>query len=630
MSDHDDAGGRYASPGLECDIVMKGGITSGVVYPGAVAELAEHYRFRAIGGTSAGAIAAALVAAAEYRRSVHGDPRGFVEVEGLPDLLGERETRRGDLRLLRLFQPDSATAPLFRGLLVFLRHGPWLGVLGLWGAFYEIASALLVVAAAMLVLALTGVVVIAVALPIGVCALLAALVTPFVLAVRAAIRLKDNNYGLCTLGPEGVGDGPALTPWLHRQIQATAGRTDGDVLTFADLWGIEPAVTDVAQRTELLLAPSADASLRRIDLQMMTTDLGHGRPRRLPSGWHPRSGKEPALDDGGGLFYERRELARFFPAEVMAYMDGCARTISDESAARLPGGGRGFLRFPMGPELPVVVATRMSLSFPLLIAALPLWEIDYDDPAEQAREVLFSDGGITSNFPVHFFDAALPTRPTFGLNLTALEGQAPEGVEAQGAAVGPLPAASGKAPDSPRSIASLLQFGGALKDAMQNWNDNLQARQPGFRDRIVPIRLAAGEGGMALTMREEKIRDLSARGRAAATLLTDRFADGSGGTYSGWNNHRFVRFRVTMAATEVFLTSFDHAYAAPDDAFTDSYRSRAEAAVDRPPYALGAGQLTVALARADRYCASDAGSAQGDLTDGAPRPRPVARVVPPA
>ena len=41
-----------------CDLVMKGGITSGVVYPKAIDELAHEYMFKNIGGTSAGAIAA--------------------------------------------------------------------------------------------------------------------------------------------------------------------------------------------------------------------------------------------------------------------------------------------------------------------------------------------------------------------------------------------------------------------------------------------------------------------------------------------------------------------------------------------------------------------------------------------
>ena len=52
-----------------CDIVMKGGITSGVVYPGVIDVLKDSYTFKSIGGTSAGAIAAATLAAAERART---------------------------------------------------------------------------------------------------------------------------------------------------------------------------------------------------------------------------------------------------------------------------------------------------------------------------------------------------------------------------------------------------------------------------------------------------------------------------------------------------------------------------------------------------------------------------------
>jgi hypothetical protein len=38
----------------KCDIVMKGDITSGVVYPRALEELSHAYHFQNIGGTSAG------------------------------------------------------------------------------------------------------------------------------------------------------------------------------------------------------------------------------------------------------------------------------------------------------------------------------------------------------------------------------------------------------------------------------------------------------------------------------------------------------------------------------------------------------------------------------------------------
>jgi len=66
---------------------MKGGITSGVVYPPAIFELAQHYRFKNIGGTSAGAIAAAATAAAEYRRRMQGTSDGFEALKALPDKL---------------------------------------------------------------------------------------------------------------------------------------------------------------------------------------------------------------------------------------------------------------------------------------------------------------------------------------------------------------------------------------------------------------------------------------------------------------------------------------------------------------------------------------------------------------
>ena len=56
---------EFLNPTAQCDLIMQGGITSGVVYPGAVLKLATRYRFRSIGGTSAGAMAAAATAAAE-------------------------------------------------------------------------------------------------------------------------------------------------------------------------------------------------------------------------------------------------------------------------------------------------------------------------------------------------------------------------------------------------------------------------------------------------------------------------------------------------------------------------------------------------------------------------------------
>src|SRR5215213_7754645 len=95
-----------------CDIVMKGGITSGVVYPPAIVELSKTYTFKNIGGTSAGAIAAAVTAAAEHGRQNGND--GFGVVADLPDWLGATASNSKQSNLFSLFQPQPETRPLFR------------------------------------------------------------------------------------------------------------------------------------------------------------------------------------------------------------------------------------------------------------------------------------------------------------------------------------------------------------------------------------------------------------------------------------------------------------------------------------------------------------------------------------
>ena len=67
----------------ECDIVMEGGVTSGVVYPAFVARLAQRFTLRSIGGTSVGAVAAIAAAAAQFKRNRvrktgQGSDDGFV------------------------------------------------------------------------------------------------------------------------------------------------------------------------------------------------------------------------------------------------------------------------------------------------------------------------------------------------------------------------------------------------------------------------------------------------------------------------------------------------------------------------------------------------------------------------
>ena len=67
-----EAGTASPNPMPECDVIMKGGLTSGVVFPLAICRLSEKFRFVNLGGTSAGGIAAAVAAAAEYNRDKGG------------------------------------------------------------------------------------------------------------------------------------------------------------------------------------------------------------------------------------------------------------------------------------------------------------------------------------------------------------------------------------------------------------------------------------------------------------------------------------------------------------------------------------------------------------------------------
>jgi hypothetical protein len=119
MADANDTNGTRRSP-TECDIVMKGGITSGVVYPQLIATLAERYGFRCIGGTSAGAIAAGAAAAAEFRRVSTSNAESFERLAKLPNELSEVIPGTRNSRLFNFFQPTLGATRLFRVLVAAL------------------------------------------------------------------------------------------------------------------------------------------------------------------------------------------------------------------------------------------------------------------------------------------------------------------------------------------------------------------------------------------------------------------------------------------------------------------------------------------------------------------------------
>jgi len=102
-------------PAEYCDLVMKGGITSGLVYPNAVLALAKRYRFKNIGGTSAGAIAAVATAAAALgeRRKPGLDPAMAADA-GMAGLAGVAAQLTGQGFIYGLFQPSRGARSAYR------------------------------------------------------------------------------------------------------------------------------------------------------------------------------------------------------------------------------------------------------------------------------------------------------------------------------------------------------------------------------------------------------------------------------------------------------------------------------------------------------------------------------------
>lgn len=494
----------------EADMVMKGGITSGVVYPLAVCELAKTRRFRALGGTSAGGIAAGLAAAAELGR----DSGGFQRYAELPNALGAN--------LQRLFQPSKETKPLHRILLASMDkdHGAvvsklllvWSVIVAGLGWFLAGAAAVLAVAVLLGVVVMgggLGPVLLGAAVPALVLGTVAAAVG---VVVGARARLAADGYGVCigSRGPAWSSEGvEPFTDWLHAKFNEIAGRPRRDVVTFKELWDGE------GEKGK----PPANP---RIRLEMMTTNVTFCRPVRLPF-------------EANLYFYCPQELARWFPPPVMEHLLAHQRPSTTGKTWTCPEhAGEELCRMPLAADVPVLVAIRMTLSFPFLISAVPLYAIDYG-PAEPAPvKCWFSDGGISSNFPIHFFDSLWPRRPTFGISLAPYpKGREQQDVYFRGEKVQAVPRV--------RDSSTFTKFLAAIADTLQNWSDEGQSMLPGYRDRIVEVHHTEEEGGMNLNMKPETILAMCLRGHAAAVALNENF---------DFTRHRDIRYRSAMGSLD--------------------------------------------------------------------------------
>jgi predicted acylesterase/phospholipase RssA len=565
----------------ECDLVMKGGITSGIVYPRLVRALAERYRFRQIGGASAGAIAATMTAAAEAGRRTAPPGEGLRSFE----LLAEVPAELGQ-NLAQLFQPSDQTAAAFDVLSTLIaprrvKFLKWPAVL--WVVVRRRFATFGMTAMLVLVLAgLSGFFIagfpdsaLELVLTIGRAMLLAvpaALVTALAVAVVALTMksvkvLNDNGFGLCDghTRRRGVDQLP-LTDWMELKLRVLAGFPESEVrpVCFGDLWD----KAAVEEYREVLRRPGrgevnlSRATLRKLrsnratDCLVMTTDLSHRRPYHFPF-------------DTAVFFWCPDCLKQYFPNNVITAMSNTSTEVTEEGAAlHCSRHDDVQLRhLPLAPDIPLVVAARLSLSFPGLISAVPFYSVDHtrSEPNRGVVTVWFSDGGISSNFPMRFFDAAWPKRPTFGINLTAVDQDRPSQLVWR--------AAVGQSGVLPRHmpIAGLLGFLGAIFDTMQNWNDSTQIVMPGFRDRVVNIRQNADEGGMNLQMPAEVIEALADRGGLAAKNLLE----GDKGTRTpafDFDVHRWIRYRGAMAGLDDLVSAMRDVDAVVDEqAFIAGY-----------------------------------------------------------
>jgi hypothetical protein len=331
----------------------------------------------------------------------------------------------------------------------------------------------------------------------------------------ATTELVANDFGLCPGIRQPYASGEGFTDWLARLIDEAAGLKQADrPLTFGDL-----------------AAPPGGRP--PIQLAMMTTSLMEKRPYTLPF-----------VADDRRFVFEKSEWQRIFPAAVMAFL------IRECEPFTPPAGEAGeYYFFPDPPRLPLIVGARMSLSFPFLISGVPLWRRDFtlleDAERNKLRRCFFSDGGLSSNFPIHFFDHLMPNSPTFAISLDDYDAKRNRDNVW-------LPSSAGSGSQLP--ILPFSGLGGFLMRLLmsaKDWQDNLQSTLPGYRERIAHVVLKPEEGGLNLAMSEAAIRKLVTYGKKAGETLRDDF---------DLDGHRWRRFLVAMARMEETLDEVAKAY----------------------------------------------------------------------
>ena len=400
----------------------------------------------------------------------------------------------------------------------------------------------------------------------------------------------------------------------------------------------------------------------------MTTELVHGIPYRFPLGRSTETSSQTSPVDA--LFLRRSDLNRaggeVFPAAVVeALCPSAARVHGTVYDVETGEAVDDLYPLPEPWDLPVLFATRLSLALPGLFQAVRVYRLAFergqrvrDDysarllrdgadvrypPGEQrwVEELWFSDGGITSNFPIHLFDTPLPLWPTVGISL----GTHPRGYAHQDVW---LPASSqGSSSPSRPQRGSLLGFASAVFGTALGWSDTGQTFMPAFRGRVAWVRQRRDEGGANLFMPSTTIASLALRGALAGRRLAERYANDA-----HWQVHQWLRLRVALdnlaalhgrvaraARTPPFATldgpsavdalkqALQQAGGDPSPAFPDG----PEAPLQWYDEGLGAEFFAAAAALLASYTATP-GTTSADLAplrEGVPEPASELRQVPP-
>ena len=273
---------------------------------------------------------------------------------------------------------------------------------------------------------------------------------------------------------------------------------------------------------------------RKVDLQLLTTCVSHGRSYKLP-----------LTDINLDLYFTREDLRRVVSENVVTWL---VKLASETPASVKELGNRTYYPMPSIAHWPVVLAVRMSLSFPILFSMVRFYTRDSSDAFSA---IWFTDGGLASNFPIHLFDDPIPRRPTFAINLRGLhEGETLTSDDAQNVETWTPDPTTGVKPLPITPVPNIPSFFGRLLDTMQNWSDNSLTNVIGYRDRIVHVKLAADEGGMNLNMDPETINRLRNRGLAAGQRLVEQFSDPE---TSVWKAHRRDRIAIAVCGAQKWI-----------------------------------------------------------------------------